>query len=207
MFGHPRRGDRRGDCPGPDAHSNSQHSWDRHRIRGTSQKLPALRVWTSQKKRMSCICPLVISRTSCPSVSRSEQLMWSRDGAAKTGICAYFRAMWSCPAAGGSTSRTILWARQRPVLAAAHGTRMEPKVGERARRAGRKKLWHRAEPRASAAVDSQAPGEAPQPLTLNHPASNPGRFSGRGSSFHPPDCGRVELKEGGPPGATRHSRP
>src|ERR1700676_3122304 len=27
------------------------------------------------------------------------------------------------------------------------------------------------------------PGEAPQPLTLNHPASNPGRFSGRGSSF------------------------
>src|ERR1700735_3149326 len=27
------------------------------------------------------------------------------------------------------------------------------------------------------------PGEAPQPLTLNHPASNPGRISGRGLSF------------------------
>ena len=30
-------------------------------------------------------------------------------------------------------------------------------------------------------VDWMAPGEAPQPLTLNHPASNPGRSSGRGS--------------------------
>jgi len=34
---------------------------------------------------------------------------------------------------------------------------------------------------------SYAPGEAPQPLTLNHPASSPGRVSDRGSSFgnHP----------------------
>jgi hypothetical protein len=30
-------------------------------------------------------------------------------------------------------------------------------------------------------VDGLAPGEAPQPLTLNHPALNPGRASGRGS--------------------------
>ncbi len=50
-------------------------------------------------------------------------------------------------------------------------------------RAGAKKLWLVAEPLASAVVNSQAPGEAPQPLTLNHPASNPGRFCGRGSSF------------------------
>jgi hypothetical protein len=33
------------------------------------------------------------------------------------------------------------------------------------------------------AVDGQTPGEAPQPLTLNLPVSNPGRVSGRGSLF------------------------
>jgi hypothetical protein len=32
-------------------------------------------------------------------------------------------------------------------------------------------------------VDGHAPGEAPQPLTLNHPASNPGCSSGWGSFF------------------------
>src|SRR5690349_4839661 len=32
-------------------------------------------------------------------------------------------------------------------------------------------------------VDGLAPGEAPQPLTLNHPASNPGCSSGWGSFF------------------------
>jgi hypothetical protein len=32
-------------------------------------------------------------------------------------------------------------------------------------------------------VDGYAPGEAPQPLTLNHPASNPGCSSGWGSFF------------------------
>jgi hypothetical protein len=32
-------------------------------------------------------------------------------------------------------------------------------------------------------VDGYAPGDAPQPLTLNHPASNPGCSSGWGSSF------------------------
>ncbi len=35
---------------------------------------------------------------------------------------------------------------------------------------------------ARSAVNCSAPGEAPQPLTLNHPALNPGRISGRGSS-------------------------
>ena len=46
-----------------------------------------------------------------------------------------------------------------------------------------RKLSPNPEPAARAAVRTKAPGEAPQPLTLNHPASNPGRFSGRGSSF------------------------
>jgi hypothetical protein len=40
-----------------------------------------------------------------------------------------------------------------------------------------------AEQASGIAVDDQAPGEAPQPLTLNHPASSPGRISGRGSSL------------------------
>jgi hypothetical protein len=47
----------------------------------------------------------------------------------------------------------------------------------------RKKSSSAAELAGSTAVNGQTPGEAPQPLTLNHPVSNPGRFSGRGSSF------------------------
>jgi hypothetical protein len=47
-----------------------------------------------------------------------------------------------------------------------------------------KKLWRLLERVAGAAVEGQMPGEAPQPLTLNHPVSNPGRISGRGSSFY-----------------------
>jgi len=45
-----------------------------------------------------------------------------------------------------------------------------------------KKLSQRAERDAAAAVDGQMPGEAPQPLTLNHPASNPGRVKRSGFS-------------------------
>jgi hypothetical protein len=58
--------------------------------------------------------------------------------------------------------------------------------GEKDFRVGRKNLLWRQEPPPRRHVDSQAPGEAPQPLTLNHPASNPGRVSGRGSSFLEP---------------------
>jgi hypothetical protein len=44
-----------------------------------------------------------------------------------------------------------------------------------------KKILLGQEPPRNTDVDCQTPGEAPQPLTLNHPVSNPGRISGRGS--------------------------
>jgi hypothetical protein len=46
-------------------------------------------------------------------------------------------------------------------------------------------------------VDCDAPGDAPQPLTLNHPASNPGCSSGWGSSF----SGHQEFATGPLPAA------
>jgi len=58
--------------------------------------------------------------------------------------------------------------------------------GQKNFRMGRKKFCWRQEPPGKHDVDGQAPGEAPQPLTLNHPASNPGRVSDRGSSFFDP---------------------
>ena len=46
-----------------------------------------------------------------------------------------------------------------------------------------KKSQPAAEPGNPAGVDVVAPGEAPQPLTLNHPASNLGRVKRSGFSF------------------------
>jgi hypothetical protein len=40
-----------------------------------------------------------------------------------------------------------------------------------------------AEPDNNPDVNEAAPGEAPQPLTLNHPALNPGRLKRSGSPF------------------------
>ncbi len=48
---------------------------------------------------------------------------------------------------------------------------------------GCKKNLRGAEQPFGTIVDGHAPGDAPQPLTLNHPASNPGCSSGWGSSF------------------------
>jgi hypothetical protein len=45
----------------------------------------------------------------------------------------------------------------------------------------RQKYLNASERLSDNSIDSQTPGEAPQPLTLNHPVSNPGRLSGRGS--------------------------
>ncbi len=73
--------------------------------------------------------------------------------------------------------------RAPPGAPAAAAKARNPKPAAKRRAAGPKKLWLGPERRASAAVNGQTPGEAPQPLTLNHPASNPGRFSGRGSFF------------------------
>ena len=48
------------------------------------------------------------------------------------------------------------------------------------------KRWRAGEHPLGAAVNGQAPGEAPQPLTLNHPALNPGCNNSRGSCFPGP---------------------
>ena len=48
---------------------------------------------------------------------------------------------------------------------------------------GGKKIPTRAEQPLDTIVDRHAPGEAPQPLTLNHPASDPGCSSSWGSFF------------------------
>ncbi len=121
----------------------------------------------------------------CPSGSRSERPMWSKDAAAKMAHLRVFSRYVVLP--GGE--RINLGGRFRAVRRrrgpAARGTAAKtgPKSAENAAPSGPKKLWPAAERLASAAVDGQTPGEAPQPLTLNHPASNPGRISGRGSSF------------------------
>ena len=154
---------------------------------GNLPEIVGVPYFKSANERVSCICQLVISRTVSPSVFPSEPRMWSKDAAGNTAICAYSRAMWSCRADNVSISWTIpaVISPVRPPhgRAAARRGAMEPQPGQRAPPAGQRKLWFEPEPLASAAVKSQTPGEAPQPLTLNHPASNPGRISGRGSSF------------------------
>ena len=142
MFGHPRRGGwqatARRRCPqqstafvGP-----SQNSRNLGEIIGVPH-------FNSTNERVSCICQLVISRTVCPSVFRSEPLMWSRDVAGKKGICAYFRAMWSCRAGGASILRTILAAispvpRRPGLAAAARRPQRNPSPGKERRPQGEK---------------------------------------------------------------------
>ena len=185
MFGGPRRGDReltcRDKCPQQSTAfvGSSQSSRNLGEIIGVPY-------FASTDERVSCICQQAIGRIACLNSSLSEPPMWSRVAAANMAICGYFRAMWSCRAAGASISRTIsvghLPGRHRPGLAAA-AVPTRPKMAAKALPTARKKLWPRPEPPASAAVNGEMPGEAPQPLTLNHPASNPGRICGRGSSF------------------------
>jgi hypothetical protein len=206
MFGQVRRGSRQvavaASCLGgrvkyPQQSTafvgTSQISWNLHEIVGVPY-------FDSATERVSCICQLVISRTACPSGSPSEPLTCSRDAAGNMAICACTRVFWSCRAVNASILPAIPAAispvRRHPGLAAVGLSAMELPMGRRPP-PERKKLWSRPEPAASPAVNGQMPGEAPQPLTLNHPASNPGRFSGRGSSFpkcpgpipgRPPDC-------------------
>ena len=79
----------------------------------------------------------------------------------------------------------------RAPSAASPGLRPSPKTAAKTARRRAKRIFAlgkkicacRGEPPGSSDVECQAPGEAPQPLTLNHPASNPGRVSGRGSPF------------------------
>jgi len=136
-------------------------------------------------ERVSCIFRRARMRAACPSAFLSARLMWSKAAAAAMGNCGCSHAMSCCRAASASISTATLAAQLLPARAVVPGNAV--KVRSKARKsAGRtepKKLLPVQEPHGGMAVDDQMPGEAPQPLTLNHPASNPGRFSGRGSSF------------------------
>jgi len=86
-------------------------------------------------------------------------------------------ATWFCRAASG-----LMW---RPIPAGLEFRARRTGDGPGGGAGNRKNPLLGAEPLASTDVDGLAPGEAPQPLTLNHPASNPGRLGGRGSFLAP----------------------
>ena len=103
------------------------------------------------------------------------------------GICACFRAMWSCRAASASISTADFggpsFSPRAPPFPETQSKARSKAAEKRPVEQGQKNYCCVRNTRGGIAVDGQTPGEAPQPLTLNHPASNPGRFSGRGSSF------------------------
>ncbi len=83
------------------------------------------------------------------------------------------------PAKLGRTSRPRAVRRWQPTTLPQAGNRAQSRTGTRPKKfvaVGRNDS-------PGVTLIIQAPGEAPQPLTLNHPASSPGRFSGRGSLF------------------------
>jgi hypothetical protein len=154
---------------------------------------------------VSCICQQAVKPAVCRSGSRSAPPMWSRDAATRTANCSCFHAMWFCRAASASMSRPISadrLLRASSAAAAAKARRKTgPRTGPRPVPRERKKLWPVEEPVTNTIVDGEAPGEAPQPLTLNHPASNPGRFwrpgfifSGLGTGTREPDLPAVTYR-------------
>jgi hypothetical protein len=139
-----------------------------------------------------------------------------RAQAARAASSAFRPVMWSCLAASGSMYRQKRAKRPPPRRAAIYGWSVPDgrRRGRKNLHDGRKNFWSRQEPPRRRDVDCQAPGEAPQPLTLNHPASNPGRVSDRGSSFlEPVGClrgvlcvakagaGRADSSDGWRPGS------
>jgi hypothetical protein len=133
----------------------------------------------STDERVSCICQEAggrgASRTAtgqaargravCRSVSRSVRPMWSRAVAARMANCAYFRAIWSCPAASASTLPRTLPVRRRPAPAAARaaGAKIRAKSAKNAVPPGLKKLWPAAEPLANTAVNCRRRAKPPSP--------------------------------------------
>ena len=111
--------------------------------------------------------------------TRSVRPMSSKAAAANTGSCACIRGICFCRTGNESIWHRIPGCRAD---AARPARRVSPKAPRRVPN-GQKKCCAGPEHREVAAVDSQAPGDAPQPLTLNHPASNPGPMCGWGSPF------------------------
>ncbi len=135
-----------------------------------------------QQERVPWVCHYNILLHVCRGACRSVPDMWSRDTAAARGNCASLRATCFCRTATGSMFQGNFpgpprrW-HKRPGDAP---TRREPGQNGAPGRTEKNSL-PAVELPSDTNVDWMAPGEAPQPLTLNHPASNPGRSSGRGS--------------------------
>jgi hypothetical protein len=189
MFGRTRRGGLRGARCAQQSTAFAGPSQNS----GNLAQASGVAVRVAQSERVSCICSKAIRWAVCPSGSRLAPLMWSRAAAARRGICAYFRATSSCRMGGASIFLGILGpisaVRRRPAHPTARladratAAKARPKMAKNAVPPGRKKLWLAPEPPAATAVEGLGAGRSPQPLTLNHPASNPGRVSDRGSPF------------------------
>jgi hypothetical protein len=105
--------------------------------------------------------------------------MSSKAAAVRTGSCVFIRVTSFYPAAAVSSFPLIQANRldQASLFPGGRRAGMAPAgVGH-----SPKKLLVEQEPPGGSGIDSAAPGEAPQPLTLNHPALSPGCISSRGS--------------------------
>jgi hypothetical protein len=135
----------------------------------------------------------MVSRVPCQAAFRSVPGMSSKAAAVRTGSCVYFRVTSFYPAAAVSNFRLISanWLDQASPPPGGQRAGMVP-AGAGAGH-GQRKLLVGAEPLGSSGIDTTAPGEAPQPLTLNHPALSPGCFSSRGSFVSGPSRSRGQV--------------
>jgi hypothetical protein len=114
----------------------------------------------AENERVPCRCQRIVSLRPCPSASRSAPAMWSRAAVVKMGICAYFRAMWCCPAGGGSMFRPIPASRRRTVaLPGAHRL----KTGPGRPGGGRKNISAGQEPHGNSGIDNRRRAKPPSP--------------------------------------------
>ena len=120
---------------------------------------------------------------ACPIGSRLGPLTLSKVLAVTKAISASSHAISYCPADAGSTFPPTFPARRRRACWLCGDGRPPKSPGPKpAPQAAVKKSRHGEEPVNAPRVDRVAPGEAPQPLTLNHPALAPAATSSRGSS-------------------------
>ena len=120
---------------------------------------------------------------ACRSGFPSVPSMWSRDSGGEYGHLRVSSRYVMLP--GGQRINVAIYLGRPNRIACATARQLPKRPSQSARQARdrpAKKICARAgTTRARATLTDQTPGEAPQPLTLNHPASNPGRVSGRGS--------------------------
>jgi hypothetical protein len=187
MFGR----NRRGGFLGGDAHSNPQRSRARHRTGGISTDRVVLRYRIAQTR--GCHAFVREAARSAQALSHWHDLC---GGGKRRRKRSFARVFAICGVAGRPAHRSWRQRRgrfrrqfQRSGLApgAAPVAEPQPESGPKwretpSRQSEKNYGWTRKLAPTTQLI-RHAPGEAPQPLTLNHPAWNPGRLSGRGSSF------------------------